>query len=121
MCATLLSCIMEQGRSVESAEGAYPLITKLSGRNPFPMEEEFPFGSKTDDLVLFQFIEFQKHLVVIVASVHGKGCFAKESFKFVTIRLYNVAVIDVYDRFLRSPFTDGSKIRFKRGGGSAIV
>ena len=55
------------------------LITKLCGRNPFPMEEEFPFGSKTDDIVLFQLIKFQKHLVVIVASVHGKGCFAKES------------------------------------------
>ena len=44
-----------------------------------------------------------------------------ESFKFVTIRLYNVTVIDVYDRLLRSPFTDGSKIRFKCCGGSAIV
>ena len=44
-----------------------------------------------------------------------------ESFKFVTIRLYNIAVIDVYDRLLRSPFTDSSKIRFKCGGGSAIV
>ena len=44
-----------------------------------------------------------------------------ESFKFVTIRIYNIAVINVYDRFLRSPFTDGSKIRFKRGGGNAIV
>ena len=48
------------------------LITKLCGRNPFSMEEEFSFGSKTDDIVLFQFIKFQKHLVVIVASVHGK-------------------------------------------------
>ena len=55
------------------------LITKLCGRNPFSVEEEFSFGSKTDDIVLLQFIKFQKHLVVIVASVHGKGCFAKES------------------------------------------
>ena len=55
------------------------LITKLCDRNSFSAEEEFSFGSKTDDIVLFQFIKFQKHLVVIVASVHGKGCFAKES------------------------------------------
>ena len=26
------------------------LIAKLCGRNPFSMEEEFPFGSKTDDI-----------------------------------------------------------------------
>ena len=44
-----------------------------------------------------------------------------ESLKFVTIRLCNVSVINVYNRFLRSPFTDSSKIRFKSCGGSAVV
>ena len=65
--------------SQDSFDLTLPLITKLCGRNPFSMEEEFSFGSKTDDIVLLQFIKFQKHLVVIVASVHGKGCFAKEN------------------------------------------
>ena len=61
----------------DSFDLALSLIAKLCGRNPFSMEKEFPFGSKADDIVLFQFIKFQKHLVVIVASVHGKGCFSK--------------------------------------------
>ena len=40
--------------------------------------------------VLFQFIKFQKHLVVIVASVHGKGCFAKESCTTFHCRKSNI-------------------------------
>ena len=74
----------------DSFDLALSLITKLCGRNLFSMEEEFPFGSKTDDIVLFQFIEFQKHFVVIVASVHGKCCFAKESSTTFHCRKSNI-------------------------------
>lgn len=66
------------------------------------------------------------HMISFFINCFGSSTFRavsdkSESFKFVTIRLYNVAVIDVYDRFLRSPSTDGSKIRFKCGGWSTIV
>ena len=74
----------------DSFDRTLSLITKLCGRNLFPVKEEFSFGSKTDDIVLFQFIKFQKHLVVIVASVHGKGCFAKESCTTFHCRKSNI-------------------------------
>lgn len=74
----------------DSFDLALSLIKKLCGRKPFSMEEEFPFGSKTDDIVLFLFIKFQKQLVVIVASVHGKGCFAKESCTTFHCRKSNI-------------------------------
>lgn len=36
------------------------------------------FGFETDNVILSQFIRFQKHLVIIETPIHGKGCFSKE-------------------------------------------
>ena len=67
------------------------------------------------------------HMISFYINCFGSSTFRavsdnkSESLKFVTIRLCNVSVINVYNRFLRSPFTDSSKIRFKSCGGSAVV
>ena len=69
----------------------------------------------------------RQHMISFYINCFGSSTFRavsdnkSESLKFVTIRLCNVSVINVYNRFLRSPFTDSSKIRFKSCGGSAVV
>ncbi len=55
-----------------------PLISELCCQNLFSVQMEFTLCSKTNDIVLLQFIQFQEHLVVIVASVHDESCFVKQ-------------------------------------------
>ena len=56
----------------------FALVPQACGRNPFPMEEKLTLCSKADDIILFQIIELQKHLVVIVAPVQDKSGLAKQ-------------------------------------------
>ena len=58
---------------------AFPAVAKLRSHRPFVMIQQLTFGGETDDVVLAKFIQFQKHLIVIVSSVHDKSCFTKKS------------------------------------------
>ena len=42
------------------------------------MKEDFAFRGKPYNIVLVQFVKFQEHLVIIIASVESKGGFTKE-------------------------------------------
>lgn len=53
-------------------------VTQFSGVSPFIMIEQLTFGGEADDIVLLQGIQFEEHLVIIVAAVHDKGCFTKQ-------------------------------------------
>lgn len=44
-----------------------------------------------------------------------------KGFKFVTVWFHHITVIDVNDRFSRSPFTDGFQIRFQCSIRNAFV
>lgn len=46
---------------------------QLCGRYPFVVKEKFSFVGKANDIFLFQFIQFQKYFVVIIASVKNES------------------------------------------------
>lgn len=56
---------------------AFPAIAKLCSHCPFVMIQQLTLGGQANDIVLSKFIQFQKHLIVVVSSVHDKSCFTK--------------------------------------------
>ncbi|CUX14314.1 hypothetical protein BN3456_00045 [Clostridium sp. C105KSO13] len=43
------------------------------------MVKKLAVGLKADDIILSKVIKLKKHLVVVIPTIHGKGCFSKES------------------------------------------
>ena len=62
-----------------SFDFSFSLVSKLSGWNPFAVKEEFSFCGKPYNIVLLQFVQFQEHLVIIITTIHDKGCSFKQS------------------------------------------
>ena len=55
------------------------LIPKPGYGNPFTVKKEFPLCSQPDDVILFQFLQFEKDGIGVIAPIHDKGCMLKES------------------------------------------
>ena len=58
---------------------AFSTIAKFCSHCPSVMIQQLTPGGQADDIVLSKFIQFQKHLIVIVCSVHGESCPAEKS------------------------------------------
>ena len=57
----------------------FPAVAQFSGIYPFIMEQQLAFCSQANHIILVHGIQFQKHLVIIIAAVHNKSCFSKQS------------------------------------------
>ena len=57
-----------------------PESYRSPGRKEFScvVVEKFAIGFQADHVILVKVIQFQKHLIIIIASIHGKRCFSKE-------------------------------------------
>ena len=58
---------------------AFSATAKFCSYCPFVMVQQLTLFGQTNDIILAKFIQFQKHLIVIISSVHGKSCFTKKS------------------------------------------
>ena len=74
------------------------------------------FREDTDRMIAFcQYTGFC-HMIAFFVNVFCVRAFRAipdnaESLEFITIRLYDITVIDVDDRFIRNPFADNGEIR----------
>ena len=68
----------------------FTLISELGDSDISAVEEKLSFRSKSDNIVLLQFIEFQEHFVVIITSVHDKGYLFKERCPTLHSRKHNI-------------------------------
>ena len=53
-------------------------VPELCGGDPFPMEEQFPFGSQADDIILMKGIKLLEDFIFVISPVHGESRFSKE-------------------------------------------
>ena len=57
---------------------AFSAVAKFGGGCPLVVVEKLTIGFQADHVILVKVIQFQKHLIIIIASIHGKRCFSKE-------------------------------------------
>lgn len=57
---------------------ALATVAKLCGKCPFIMIKQFPIRFEPNNIILFQFIQFEEHLIIIITTIHAEGCFSKE-------------------------------------------
>ena len=63
----------------KEASLSYPCaVSSAVSREPISVEEWLALGSKADDIILFRFVEFQDHLVVIMARAYNESGFFEE-------------------------------------------
>ncbi len=163
---------------------SFPAVTQFRCKGLFIMVEQLTFGSEADDIVLPHGIQLEEHLVIIIATVHGKSCFTKQGvapihsrecgivnrgkvprrmnlgkdtdrmivagkhrgfgymiaffidifcgsafgtitypakrFKFITVRVNNIAVVDMDSRLSRPSLFNLCEISFQSFSGSAL-
>ena len=58
---------------------SFSAAAQFCSHSPFVMVQQLTPGGQADDIILPKFIQFQKHLIVIVSSVHGESCPAEKS------------------------------------------
>ena len=58
---------------------SFPPVPQFGCLCPFVVIKKFPVGFQADHVILFQMVEDEKYLIVIITTVHNKGSFSEKS------------------------------------------
>lgn len=58
---------------------SFPAVTQFGDEYPFIMVQQLAFCGQANHIILPHGIQFQKHFVIIIPTIHDKSCFPKQS------------------------------------------